>query len=167
MSNNTSSRRATLSSTPIPVPPPQTHIPDNVNQPPAQSFLSVSPLLSGERRNSQPQLSSSAPSFGSFLNAENRGSNDNSSHNSTKGDSTSNSPVLAIEFDGGTHVIVRPNRIIRGKFLYLITCFFLLTLISTGKVILNLSERIHVIRIRIKVKSNFRVCKDKFIKMEC
>lgn len=24
-------------------------------------------------------------------------------------------PTLAIEFEGGTHVIIRPNRVIRGK----------------------------------------------------
>lgn len=24
-------------------------------------------------------------------------------------------PVLSVEFDGGTHVIIRPNRVIRGN----------------------------------------------------
>jgi hypothetical protein len=41
--------------------------------------------------------------------------------------------MLAIDFDGGNQVIVRPNRIIRGK------------------VLLNLSEKMHVTRIRVKV----------------
>ncbi|OBZ84493.1 hypothetical protein A0J61_07455 [Choanephora cucurbitarum] len=42
---------------------------------------------------------------------------------------------LVIEFDGGTHVIVRPNRIIRGK------------------VILTTAERLYVTRIRIKFRA--------------
>ncbi|KAI9271092.1 hypothetical protein EDC94DRAFT_597097 [Helicostylum pulchrum] len=42
---------------------------------------------------------------------------------------------MIIEFDGGTHVIVRPNRIIRGK------------------VVLNAAERLHVTRVRIKFRA--------------
>lgn len=110
MAIGTSSRRATLSSTSIPVPPPQSHIQDSPNQPPAQGLLSASPLISGERRGSISQLSSSAPSFGSFLSSERRSSNENS----IKRDSNVSVPTMAIEFDGGTHIIVRPNRIVRG-----------------------------------------------------
>ena len=47
---------------------------------------------------------------------------------------------LVIEFDGGTHVIVRPNRIIRGK------------------VILTTAERLYVTRIRIKVSELKSAC---------
>lgn len=115
MANNISgSRRATMSSTSIPVPPPQSYIPDSANQPPALGLLSVSPLISGEGRSSISQLSSSAPSFSSLLSSERRSSHDAS----TRRDSTANAPALAIEFDGGTHIIVRPNRIVRGKFLW-------------------------------------------------
>ncbi|KAI8874938.1 hypothetical protein K501DRAFT_264458, partial [Backusella circina FSU 941] len=42
---------------------------------------------------------------------------------------------LAIEFDGGTHVIVRPNRVVRGK------------------VILTAVERLYVSKIRIKFRA--------------
>lgn len=112
-------RRATLSSGSIPM-PAQTHVHNSANPSPqpAQNFLSVSPLTA-DRPVVQPQLSSSAPSFGSFLNNP-RTSNDqtsqNSSHTSIRRESMSQAPVLAIEFDGGTHIIVRPNRVIRGKF---------------------------------------------------
>lgn len=118
MPSNTGSRRATLSSGSIPM-PPQTHNHSSASQSPqpASNYLSVSPLL-GERPTSHPQLSSSAPSFSSFL-ADARHSQDrsshHSSHNSIRRESTFQSPMLTIEFDGGTHVIVRPNRIVRGK----------------------------------------------------
>ncbi|GAA5798484.1 hypothetical protein EDC94DRAFT_593667 [Helicostylum pulchrum] len=138
MPSNTGSRRATLSSGSIPM-PPQTHNHSSANQSPqpASNYLSVSPLL-GERPTSRPQLSSSAPSFSSFLtdarHSQDRSSN-HSRNTSIRRESTSQSPMLTIEFDGGTHVIVRPNRIVRGK------------------VILNITERIHVTRIRIKFRA--------------
>lgn len=170
--SNTTRHRATLSSTSIPMPPPESHVSNHGNSQPAptgQSFLSINNIFSSSSSNppsrpvSQPQLSSSAPSFSSFLNGDHppttnggsgRRSNENSIHSNSsssrnRSDSTSattvpssstssNSPILNIEFDGGTHVIVRPNRIVRGK------------------VILNIADRIHVTRIRIKV--NKKVC---------
>jgi hypothetical protein len=127
-----------MSSTSIPMPPPQTHVTNHSGQPPTgatQNVLSVNNPFNGNRQRpmSQPQLSSSAPSFRSYLNGDqppttSRQSNDNltnrsgstgsSSGNrrdSTVGTASSNSPMLTIEFDGGTHVILRPNRIVRGK----------------------------------------------------
>lgn len=152
-SNHSSSRhRPSLSSSSIPMPPPESHSPTHpTHLNPPQDLLSVNhPMSMSERRNSQSQLSSSAPSFGSYLNGQNPGSNDQSSNRSSTSSNrrdgrrnstayrresvaSSNSPMLTIEFDGGNHVIVRPNRIVRGK------------------VVLNLCERIHVTRIRIKV----------------
>jgi hypothetical protein len=143
------------------MPPPESHTPTHsTHLNPPQDLLSVNhPVSTSERRNSQSQLSSSAPSFGSFLNGQQQqqhhqtsNHNDHSSNRSSTSSTrrrdssavgsgnrresmaSSNSPMLTIEFDGGNHVIVRPNRIVRGK------------------VILNLCERIHVTRIRIKVK---------------
>lgn len=121
---NSTRHRATLSSTSIPI-PPESHTSNHVNQQPhSQNLLSVNSLF-GDRRNSQPQLSSSAPSSGSFLsgninssNSSQRNSNDTSSNNySIKRESisSSNSPLMTIEFDGGNHIIVRPNRVIRGN----------------------------------------------------
>jgi hypothetical protein len=67
-------------------------------------------------RRSQPELSSSAPSA-SYLNTHpNTGSGDSrstSNINSPNPDGLTSS--LTVEFEGGAHVIVRPNRIIRGK----------------------------------------------------
>ncbi len=121
---NSTRHRASLSSTSIPV-PPESHTSHHVNQQPhAQNLLSVNSLFS-DRRNSQPQLSSSAPSSNSFLSgpinsssSSQRNSNDTSSNIfGGKRESTSgpNSPMMTIEFDGGTHIIIRPNRVIRGK----------------------------------------------------
>lgn len=155
---STSTRhRPSLSSTSIPMPPPESHSPTrSTHLNPPQDLLSVNhPMSSSERRNSQSQLSSSAPSFGSFLNGQQQQPSNHTDHSSNRSSTSSNrrressavgsgnrresvassnSSMLTIEFDGGNHVIIRPNRIVRGK------------------VILNLCERIHVTRIRIKVK---------------
>lgn len=124
---NSTRHRATLSSNSIPV-PPETHTTNHINMQPQQqqqNLLSVNTLLPNGRRNSQPQLSSSAPSFGSFLNgsttssnSSQRSSNEAISHHSSirrEAPTASNLPQLTIEFDGGTHIIVRPNRVIRGN----------------------------------------------------
>ncbi|KAK4512170.1 uncharacterized protein ATC70_013413 [Mucor velutinosus] len=154
-SNHSSSRhRPSLSSSSIPMPPPESHSPTHpTHLNPPQDLLSVNrPMSMSERRNSQSQLSSSAPSFGSFLNGQNPVHNDQSSNRSSTSSNrqdsrrnstaqrresvaNSHSSMLTIEFDGGNHVIVRPNRIVRGK------------------VVLNLCERIHVMRIRIKFRA--------------
>jgi hypothetical protein len=88
---NRDRNRLSLSSANIPIPPD------------GQSFLSVN---SGHRRRaSQPALSSSAPSVGSFLTGS----------RSSVDLPHSVSASLTIEFDGGANIIVRPNRIIRGN----------------------------------------------------
>lgn len=137
--------RASISSaTSIPV-PPESHVPvhpNQINTPQnqTQNLLNVnSAFNTRSRRHSQPQLSSSAPSFGSYLNGTASIDHQSSARTSTsslrrESASIPNSPTLSIEFDGGNHVIIRPNRIIRGK------------------VILDTAERIHVTRIRAKVK---------------
>lgn len=123
---NSTRHRATLSSNSIPV-PPETHTTNHISLQPQQqqNLLSVNTLLPDGRRNSQPQLSSSAPSFGSFLNGSTTSSNSSqrssneaiSRHSSIRREAptAANLPQLTIEFDGGTHVIVRPNRVIRGN----------------------------------------------------
>ncbi|CAO3594780.1 unnamed protein product [Absidia cylindrospora] len=88
-------------------------------------------------RQSQPELSSSAPSA-SYLNSHpNTGSFDSRGTTNTSGgictDGLTNS--LTVEFEGGAHVIVRPNRIIRGT------------------LHLDLAEKTHVTRIRIKFRA--------------
>lgn len=129
------------------MPPPQSHTPSHASHlhhtPQQSNLLSTTDNTQPNRRNSTSQLSSSAPSFPSFL-SNPRGSassssnlieNSNRSSTASNRNSTANlcSTMLAIDFDGGNQVIVRPNRIIRGK------------------VLLNLSEKMHVTRIRVKV----------------
>jgi hypothetical protein len=133
---NTDTSRHSIS---IPMPPPQSYSPTHASHHSQQNdFLSTSDNTS--RRNSHPQLSSSAPSFHSSFLSNPRGSSSSNIDNSNRNSNASNrnstilsSTMLAIEFDGGNQVIIRPNRIIRGK------------------VLLNLSEKIHVTRIRVKV----------------
>ncbi|RCI05790.1 hypothetical protein CU098_004378, partial [Rhizopus stolonifer] len=52
-------------------------------------------------------------------------------------------PSLSIEFDGGTHIIIRPNRVIRGKH----------TDKHLGKVILVNTDTLNITRVRIKFRA--------------
>ncbi|KAI7867093.1 hypothetical protein BDF14DRAFT_1805468 [Spinellus fusiger] len=74
-------------------------------------------------------LSSSAPSFGALF----QNINENTTHSAVNPLDIPK-PMFSIEFEGGSHVILRPDRIVRGK------------------VLLNLTERIHATRIRIKFR---------------
>ncbi|KAI8979984.1 hypothetical protein BDB01DRAFT_251546 [Pilobolus umbonatus] len=77
-------------------------------------------------------LSSSAPSMGTYTSI-NPSPSESGRRNS--GSLSALSPMLSIEFEGGSQIIIRPNRIIRGK------------------VILNITEKIHFTRIRIKFRA--------------
>ncbi|KAI7903975.1 uncharacterized protein BX663DRAFT_505957 [Cokeromyces recurvatus] len=123
-----------------------------------QNCLTVSPITINrssadhDRHSSQVQLfSSSAPSMGSFLTATRfataeRASNSTSNArresvpnssviSSSSSSSSSNSSILTIEFEGGNNIILRPNRIYRGK------------------VIMKLAEPMHITRIRVKFRA--------------
>ncbi|KAG0174892.1 hypothetical protein DFQ30_002158 [Apophysomyces sp. BC1015] len=75
-------------------------------------------------------LSCSAPSTGSFIGSNERRTSQSNIHLPEQ-----TMTVLAIEFEGGAHVIVRPNRTVRGK------------------VVLDVVEKIFVTRIRIKFRA--------------
>lgn len=133
--------------TAIPMLPPPSHTSSHTNHLHPQPSTHQSNMLApsdnnhSSRRHSISQLSSSAPSFSSFLSNPRGSSSSNQFDHSNRSSTASNrnsvvisaSTMLAIEFEGGNQVIVRPNRIIRGK------------------VLLNVSEKIHVTRIRVKV----------------
>ena len=109
--------RASISSTSIPI-PPQSHTTNHISGPPSSNNL-----LSVDTTNIRPQLSSSAPSIGSFL-AESGTPHSPFRDSSETATSpvrreaviNSNSPLLTVEFDGGTHIIIRPNRVLRGNY---------------------------------------------------
>ncbi|KAI8333051.1 hypothetical protein BC941DRAFT_434971 [Chlamydoabsidia padenii] len=82
-------------------------------------------------RRSQPELSSSAPQVSHLQSHSTAGSMDSRHSGNTEGLSNS----LSVDFEGGAHVIVRPNRIIRG------TLF------------LDLAEKTHVTRILMKFRA--------------
>lgn len=116
------------STTALPVPPPPQHT--NVSSHPhdhATTAAANTHRLSADYSSSAPNHVSHSPS-NSASHLDNR-------RNSAVGLSAVDGPInnMTIEFDGGTHVIVRPNRIIRGK------------------VVLTAVERLYVTRIRVKV----------------
>lgn len=126
--------------------------PEHTNQPGAASRLPHSATAHHQRSSSSNARSSqhysnSAPSF---FNIE--------SGDSTPSSTSPEPPAttsLTIEFEGGTHVIVRPNRVVRGmasvsRSLGFIVCLFRAILL--GKVVFDVAERMHVTRIRIKVR---------------
>ncbi|KAI8340646.1 hypothetical protein BC941DRAFT_450131 [Chlamydoabsidia padenii] len=72
-------------------------------------------------RHSQPDLASNAPSITSSLQnphlvSSESGSNNNLGGNSSTVSSDALHNGMTLDFEGGAHVIVRPNRIIRGTF---------------------------------------------------
>ena len=77
---------------------------------------------------SQTPFSTSAPSFSNLFHAGDRNSRHlsvDSDHNNENSSSTTTLPQvtnLSIEFEGGTHVIVRPNRVVRGLYIIVIIC---------------------------------------------
>lgn len=93
-----------LSSSTLPVPPPPQHT--NVASHPHDTTTNT--RLSSDYSSSVPTNISHSPS-GSSTHLDHR-------RNSQVGLSAVDGPNnnLIIEFDGGTHVIVRPNRVIRG-----------------------------------------------------
>ncbi|KAI9478887.1 MAG: hypothetical protein EXX96DRAFT_572585 [Benjaminiella poitrasii] len=119
-----------LSSTALPVP-----------QPPQHTNVSIHPhdhLHSNQdhHHSSSSDYSSSAPNHYSHS-LSNISFHLDSRRNSQSGLSAMDGPLnnMVIEFDGGTHIIVRPNRIIRGK------------------VILTAVERLYVTKVRIKFRA--------------
>ncbi|GAN00773.1 hypothetical protein MAM1_0002c00196 [Mucor ambiguus] len=117
------------STTALPVPPPPQHT--NVS---SHSHDHTATAASAHRLSAD--CSSSAPSHVSHSPSSSSSHLDNR-RNSAVGLSAVDGPInnMTIEFDGGTHVIVRPNRIIRGK------------------VILTAVERLYVTRIRVKFRA--------------
>lgn len=133
-------------------------------------------------RHSQPDLSSSAPSFSSqhqYNQATTASSSSLSSsayvgstfgsssttfasHNSTDGLTNG----MTLDFEGGAHVIVRPNRIIRGKLVWVEFCWLAgwLTIVPgllfnmVGTFRLDLTEKTQVTRILIKVSTKRHRC---------
>lgn len=100
-----------LSGTSLPVPPPPQHTnvashPHNNN-----SAHNHNNRLSADVSSSAPMNYSQSPSTQS--------SHLDHRRNSAVGLSAEDGPTnnMTIEFDGGTHVIVRPNRIIRGTYI--------------------------------------------------
>ncbi|KAF7724651.1 hypothetical protein EC973_000823 [Apophysomyces ossiformis] len=75
-------------------------------------------------------LSSSAPSVGSSIGLNERRISQSNVHLPEQ-----TLTVLAIEFEGGAHVILRPNRVVRGK------------------VVLDVVEKLYMTRIRIKFRA--------------
>lgn len=120
-----------LSSTtalPVPQPPQHTNVATHSHDHSSTATTTHAHRLSGDYSTSAPNNFSHSPSNScSHLDSQR-----NSVASLSATDGVSND--MAIEFDGGTHVIVRPNRIIRGK------------------VILTAVERLYVTRIRIKVR---------------
>lgn len=66
-------------------------------------------------RRSQPELSSSAPQTSYLQSHPTSASSMDSRHTSTTNGTDGITNSLSVDFEGGAHVIVRPNRIIRGK----------------------------------------------------
>lgn len=118
-----------LSGTSLTVPPPPQHT--NVASHPHDnnSTHNHSHRLSADVSSSAPMNYSQSPSTQS--------SHLDHRRNSAVGLSAEDGPTnnMTIEFDGGTHVIVRPNRIIRGK------------------VVLTVIDRLYVTRIRVKFRA--------------
>lgn len=117
-----------LSSTtalPVPQPPQHTNVSSHAHD---HTATANARRLSADYSSSAPNSFSHSPSNSSSQ-LDNR-------RNSAVGLSAIDGPInnMTIEFDGGTHVIVRPNRIIRGK------------------VVLTAVERLYVTRIRVKVR---------------
>ncbi|KAG2217277.1 hypothetical protein INT45_005379 [Circinella minor] len=148
----TTRHRASSSASSLAAPPTPQHTNHPSHPPPVPTNTNSSNRTrSGSQSStSQTPFSTSAPSFSNLFHSGDRNSrhlsvdseqsNENNSSNTTLPQVTS----LSIEFEGGTHVIVRPNRVVRGK------------------VILNAAERMHVTRIRIK----FRAEESAMVKVE-
>jgi hypothetical protein len=111
-------------------------------------------------RRSQPELSSSAPQASYLQSHPTAASSMDSRHTSTTNGTDGLTNSLSVDFEGGAHVIVRPNRIIRGKLEqkrtgalitdWLTVRFFFIT----GTLFLDLAEKTHVTRIRMKVRKS-------------
>lgn len=115
---------------PVPQPPQHTnvHTHDHSTAAATATATTNANRLSADYSTSAPNNFSHSPS-NSSSHLDNR-------RNSAVGLSAVDGPInnMTIDFDGGTHVIVRPNRIIRGK------------------VVLTAVERLYVTRIRVKVR---------------
>jgi hypothetical protein len=114
--------------TPLPVPQPPQHTNVHTHDYSTTTATTNAHRLSADYSTSAPNNFSHSPSnSSSYL---------DSRRNSAVGLSAVDGSInnMTIDFDGGTHVIVRPNRIIRGK------------------VILTAVERLYVTRIRVKVR---------------
>jgi hypothetical protein len=114
-----------LSSSALPVPPPPLHT--NVAHHPPPSQDTNSHQNSNDTSHNNNNNNNLSPST-----ASRNDSRRNSQVGLSAEDGQENN--MTIEFDGGTHVIVRPNRIIRGK------------------VVLAVIDKIYVTRIRVKVR---------------
>lgn len=113
---------------PVPQPPQHTNVHTHDHSTAAATATTNAHRLSADYSTSAPNNFSHSPS-NSSSHLDNR-------RNSAVGLSAVDGPInnMTIDFDGGTHVIVRPNRIIRGK------------------VVLTAVERLYVTRIRVKVR---------------
>ncbi|KAI9253774.1 hypothetical protein BDA99DRAFT_162935 [Phascolomyces articulosus] len=141
--------RASSSASSLAAPPAPQHTNHPSHSPPIPTPThSTNRIRSGSQSSSHIPFSTSAPSFSNLFHAGDRSSR-HLSLESDQNENTSTSTLpqvtsLSIEFEGGTHVIIRPNRIVRGK------------------VVLEAAERMHVTRIRIK----FRAEESAMVKVE-
>ncbi|KAI8987678.1 hypothetical protein BDF20DRAFT_851601 [Mycotypha africana] len=122
-----------MASLPIPQPPQHTNVPSLDQQQihrMSAEYSHSAPNHSSHLQGINPTNSGSLHNSSSLSNLAHRR---NSQVNLSPLDGPSNN--IIIEFEGGNHVIVRPNRIIRGK------------------VTLTVVERIYVTRVRIKFRA--------------
>lgn len=129
-----SSASATSSGLAQPLAPQHTNHPAPAHPLPAQSIARMSngDINQLQDRDSQV-LSSSAPSLGTLLANQDLRQALSDGGSPASAESIPSATSLSLEFDGGTHVIVRPNRIVRGK------------------VVLDVAEKMLATRLRIKV----------------